>query len=407
MGQLNQRLTADCFGNHDMRWTQRKPLTDTMMTRNFAKSKAHTIAQLGPAMALVLSLALSSPQVLASGQNAVALSITAAPAVAQDDQPSQDQTIVEGLRLAPAALRQAAEKVRPALVTIESFGGATTIEGRIGGIRRQGEGNSTGILISSEGHIVTSTFNFIRRPPVIMVVTHDGKRHVAKMLGRDDTRKICILKIEGPIEFQLPEFAPVDEIQIGQWAVSLGVGFGDKNPAVSIGIISAKNRVSGRAVQTDANISPANYGGPLVDIEGRVIGVCVPLSPRSSAEGAGVEWYDSGIGFAVPLAGNEDVLEKLKSGQDIKPGYLGVQMKPNEGGNPGVVIESVVDDSPAAKAGLQKDDVLLKVDGEEFADLAALQKIIRSKLAGESVTLTIQRGDDSIEQEVTLGEAPQ
>ena len=105
MGQLNQRLTADFFGNHDMRWTQRKPLTDTMMTRNFAKSKAHTIAQLGPAMALVLSLALSSPQVLASGQNAVALSITAAPAVAQDDQPSQDQTIVEGLRLAPAALR--------------------------------------------------------------------------------------------------------------------------------------------------------------------------------------------------------------------------------------------------------------------------------------------------------------
>lgn len=348
---------------------------------------------------VLLTICSTVPQAVAIGTELRAQ-------VPQDDNAPHADEIAEGLRLASVALRQAAIKVQPSLVTIESFGGATTVQGRIGGIRRQGEGNSTGILVSSEGHIVTSTFNFIRRPPVIMVVTHDGKRHVAKMLGRDDTRKICILKIDGPIDLPVPEFSPVDEVRIGQWAVSLGVGFGDTNPAVSIGIISAKNRISGRAVQTDANISPANYGGPLIDIEGRVIGICVPLSPRSSAAGAGVEWYDSGIGFAVPLADNEDVLEKLKAGVDIKPGFLGVQMKATEGGKPGVVIESVVDDSPAAEAGLQKDDVVLKVDGEEIADLTALQKKVRSSLAGDKVVLTIQRGDEMFDKEVTLGSAP-
>lgn len=314
--------------------------------------------------------------------------------------------LLEGLRLTPKALRMATEKVRPSLVTIESFGGATAVEGRIGGIRRQGEGNSTGLLISSEGHIVTSTFNFIRKPPVIMVVTSDGTRHVAKMLGSDQTRKICVLKIEGPVDLPLPEFTPVDELAIGQWAVSLGVGYGDKNPAASTGIVSALNRAGGRAVQTDANISPANYGGPLLDIQGRVIGVCVPLNPRSQAAGAGVEWYDSGIGFAIPLAGSDRLLEKLKAGEDIRPGFLGVQMKtePIEGG--GVAIESVQDDSPAAKGGIEAEDVIIAVNDQPIDGMPKLRTLIQRMVEGEVVTMRVRRGEEELDLEVTLGSTP-
>ena len=82
--------------------------------------------------------------------------------------------------------------------------------------------------------------------------------------------------------------------------------------------------MSGRAIQTDANISPANYGGPLIDIEGHVLGICVPLSPRAQGAASGVDWYDSGIGFAIPLSGAKRLIDEMKTGKHIKPGKLGV-----------------------------------------------------------------------------------
>jgi serine protease Do len=91
-----------------------------------------------------------------------------------------------------------------------------------------------------------------------------------------------------------------------------------------LGNISAKNRAGGRALQTDANVSPANYGGPLIDAEGRMYGICVPLNPNSLDKGAGVEWYDSGIGFAIPLHGLDERLAQMKEGQNFFPAYLGV-----------------------------------------------------------------------------------
>lgn len=198
-----------------------------------------------------------------------------------------DEQRLQAMQLTSKAFRAAAAKIRPALVTIESFGGVSAVQGKIGGIRQQGEGNTTGVMISPDGYIVTSTFNFIQRPPVITVITSDGQRRVAQLLGRDDTRKICLLKIEGVQDMPVPELVDPANVQVGQWAVSVGVGFGDTNAAVSAGVISAKNRVGGKAIQTDANISPACYGGPLIDLDGRLIGICVPLNPQSQAIGAG------------------------------------------------------------------------------------------------------------------------
>src|SRR5439155_23501610 len=110
---------------------------------------------------------------------------------------------------------------------------------------------------------------------------------------------------------------PQADIHVGQWAIAVGRTYEGDRPNLSLGIVSAVGRIWGKAIQTDAKISPSNYGGPLVDISGRVTGVLVPLVPEGNNEIAGVEWYDSGIGFAVPLAHIMNVLPRLKEGHDL------------------------------------------------------------------------------------------
>jgi serine protease Do len=312
-----------------------------------------------------------------------------------------DAERMQSLQLTSKAFRAAAAKIRPALVTIESFGGVSAVQGKIGGIRQQGEGNTTGVMISPDGYIITSTFNFIQRPPVITVITSDGQRHVAQLLGRDDTRKICLLKIDGVAGMPVPEVVDPDSVVVGQWAISVGVGFGDTNAALSAGIISAKNRVGGKALQTDANISPACYGGPLIDLDGRLIGICVPLNPQSQAIGAGVEWYDSGIGFAIPLAGAEPLLERLKAGERIMPAFLGVQGAPDSQGR-GLQISEVVAGSGAAAAGMQAEDVLLAMAGEATKDLMSLRKILGRYEAGAEVEVELISKGETAPKKLTL-----
>ncbi len=288
---------------------------------------------------------------------------------------------------------------------IEGFGGiAAGVDG--GGYQAPGEGPTTGLVISSEGYIVTSTFNFLRKPPIITVVDASGRRHVAKLLGRDETRRICLLKVDGVSGWTVPEFASRDELKVGQWVVATGIGFGAAQPGLSAGIISATSRISGRAVQTDANLSPANYGGPLVDLEGRVVGVCVPLSPGARNEAAGAEWYDSGIGFAVPLGGLDEVLAKLKEGKTLQPGFLGVATEMRGDPPTGAVVKEVVPDSPAAKAGLQAEDRILSVGGTEILDVAHLRTVLGRWFAGDKVEVVVQRGEEKQTIEAELAVAP-
>jgi len=186
----------------------------------------------------------------------------------------------------------------------------------------------------------------------VTVKTQQGDERVAKILGRDDTRKICLLKIDNVDGLVVPSMQPVQDVKVGQWAISLGVGYGDQAPAISMGIISAKNRIGGRAIQTDANISPANYGGPLVDIQGRLIGICVPMNPRSQGVAAGVEWYDSGIGFAVPVDDFAKIIERLKDGRKILPAFVGIATTSTADGV-GMQVFGVTEGSAAEKAGMK------------------------------------------------------
>jgi serine protease Do len=316
---------------------------------------------------------------------------------------ADDERLEHAMRLAPRAIRGAVDRVRPALVTIESFGGVTTTRGRIGGIRNQGEGSTTGIMISPDGFVVTSLFSFLGHPSAVTVVTSDGQRRVARLVGQDLTRQIGLLKIDGDTEFPVPEFVPLSQIRTGQWAISVGIGYGDTEPAVSIGIISATGRIAGRAIQTDANISPANYGGPLVDVEGRVLGVCVPLSPHDDSTGAGVEWYDSGIGFAIPLADAEELIERLKRGEILKPALLGVTVEPSN--DPvGVRVTSLVDDSAASKIGLAVGDVITAIDNQPTRQQRDLQLAVRRYVAGDQVGVDYLRDGESQSIDVVLGE---
>lgn len=310
-------------------------------------------------------------------------------AVTEVQQTAAPLSQLESLQLTSQAFRAATKRAVPSLVSIESFGGSSVKAGRIGGIRKQGEGNTTGVVISPDGYILTSTFNFIREASVVIVKTHRGDERVAQILGRDDTRKICLLKIDDVAGLVVPEMQPVQDVKVGQWAISLGVGYGDQTPAISMGIISAKNRVGGRAIQTDANISPANYGGPLVDIQGRLIGICVPMNPQSQAVAAGVEWYDSGIGFAVPVDDFAKIIERLKDGQRILPAFVGIETGPVDG--PGMRVNGVVKGSAADQAGLVKGDVLLTIDGEPIDDMLRLRQILNRFEAGQTITVSIKR----------------
>lgn len=333
-----------------------------------------------------------------------------APKIAQK-KPDGEPTAAElrrGYLLASKAFRAAAKQVRPSLVMIETFGGVVPGKKKTGrrgvpGIGKPGEGPTTGLIVSADGYVLTSTFNFLTRPPIITVIREDGSRHVARLVGRDDTRKICLLKVEAVKNWPVPKFIADDALRVGQWAITVGLGYG-KDPVISAGIISAKFRAGGRAVQTDANISPANYGGPLLDISGKVIGVCVPLNPRSTGAASGVEWYDSGIGFAIPLADAGALIDAMKQGKTIRPALLGVRVKPSDTGNPGVEVIDVLSKSAAETAGIKKGDRILSMDGKTVTSPTVLRFRIRRYFGGQSAKVVIGRGAQTETVNVTFKE---
>jgi len=317
----------------------------------------------------------------------------------------------DGYQLTPAAVRHAAAQVEPYLVTIDTVGGVSLglrdrqQDAGAAGLANPGEGSTTGLVVSPDGLIVTSTFNFIRGPRIITVTLPDGSQHVAELLGRDETRKICLLKIDGVSDLPTIDFASTDRLRVGQWAISVGVGYSGDAPAVSLGIVSALNRAGGRATQTDANISPANYGGPLVDIEGNVIGICTPLNPRVPGEGAGSEWYDSGIGFAVSLHGLDHVVQRMAAGETLQRGLLGVVPSP-EADERGVKLMQVAPGSPAADAGLQVGDIVTTVNDRPVTDPTTMRLELSRFLAGDTVEVTWQRGDETMRAPITLATGP-
>ena len=293
-------------------------------------------------------------------------------------------------RLEEAAFRQAAAIAAPSVVRIDTVSGTAT-----------GTAPTTGILVSADGYVLSSLANFAARPTSILVELPDGRRFPAKQIASDHLRMLALLKIGagGLTPIQTTDRA---DVRVGEWCIALGRTYATPTPSVSVGIVSALQRIWGKAIQTDANLSPVNYGGALVDIEGRAIGIVVPLSPNASGNMAGVEWYDSGIGFAIPIQDAFESFERLKDGDDLHRGLLGITLRRTDLYSSRPVIDRVRYGSPAENAGLRREDTIVAVDGSDIKHTAELRHALGNKYAGVDLTVVVEREGDRIERKLTL-----
>jgi serine protease Do len=296
------------------------------------------------------------------------------------------------------AFQAAVERAAPSVVRIETIGGLERM-----GKLLFGAGPTTGLIVDPDGYIISSAFNFLRRPDSILVqLPGGGGRKPAKLVATDHSRKLVLLKIEVEQPLPVPQPAPKSEMRVGQWAIAVGRTFDGNQPNMSVGILSAVNRVWGRAIQTDAAVSPSNYGGPLLDIRGRVLGVIVPLSPRSNKEIAGMEWYDSGIGFAVPAEDIQRVLPRLKKGEDLHAGIIGINFRAANPSTGEPVIGACVPGSPAYKAGIKTGDRIVEIDGREITFAAGVKQALGRCYAGDTIRMVVVRDKKRIEHRLTL-----
>ncbi|NOY29828.1 MAG: PDZ domain-containing protein [Planctomycetes bacterium] len=300
------------------------------------------------------------------------------------------------------AWRAAVDSVSDSVVQIRLVGGLDRV-----GKTLLARGPTTGLIVSEDGYLVSSAFNFAGQPTSILVRLASGQQLPAKIVARDKSRMLVLLKVETDSPLPVAEATPEREMRVGQWAIALGRTFRSDQTDVSVGILSALNRMHGRVLQTDASISAANYGGPLLDIHGRVLGVLIPMAPQaagpaSDSEVAGAEFYDSGIGFAVPLEHVLSIFPQWKEGKDLLPGKLGVGLAKGEARTGPPKITTVWPNSPAATAGWKAGDLIVAIEGHAVETQTQLRFQVTPRYAGEVLNVTILRGDEKIETEVTL-----
>lgn len=310
-----------------------------------------------------------------------------------DKKPSLDALEEKAFKLAVAM-------VAPSVVRIQTIGGLD----KVGNVLT-GTGPTTGVIVSKDGYIISSSFNFISKPSSIMVWLSSGQKHGARVVATDKVRMLTLLKIDAK-DLTPPMAAAQKSVKVGHWSLAVGRTFKGAAPSISVGIVSALRRISGKAIQTDAKISPVNYGGPLVSIEGKVQGILVPLSARpaqgATAETAGSEWYDSGIGFAIPMEDALDSYRRLKLGRDLHPGLLGIGFKARGAIGGEAVISRVRNSSPAAKAGLRVGDRIIQINERKILGQHHVKQSLGSRYAGDSLNITFVRKGKKTRQLVTL-----
>ena len=195
------------------------------------------------------------------------------------------------------AVRNAVKRVDASVVRLRVIGGEQSIDGdKVTSLV------TTGIVISEAGEILTSLFAVQGNPEAVLAEDNAGRRTNAKIVAIDHVRRLVLLKASAG-QWLPAEVAPAESVKVGQWSVALGRFYSADSSSLSVGVVSALNRIHGMAIQSDAKISPVNYGGPLINLDGQVMGLLVPLSPGGQGNASsGVEWYDSGIGFAMAFS---------------------------------------------------------------------------------------------------------
>ena len=297
------------------------------------------------------------------------------------------------------ALQAAADRVQDSVVQVETFGGLQVVDKTA-----IADGPSTGTIVGADGWIVTSLFQFRNDPASITVVLSDGVRKAAKLVARDYSREVGLLKIEADSPLPIAVAAPRQSMQTGQWTIALGKTFDPKMASRSVGILSATRRVWDKAIQTDAKISPFNYGGPLINLQGQTLGILAPIDPGIATEGEVQQWYDSGVGFAIPL---EDILARLptlQKGTDIHRGLLGFRPATRDDFGTTIEVAGVIPGTPLAKAGFKKGDLIKSINGQPIAYVNQMRHVLGPIDAGQGVSIAVQRDGQLLNKDCTLVE---
>ena len=318
-----------------------------------------------------------------------------------------------------------ADAIKPAVININTVSRAAGLQGRTPFEEFFGEeffrrffgevperipqrSLGSGVIVDPTGIALTNA-HVVEKATEIEVVTLDGGKHKAKVIGVDKKTDLAVLKLDdGKGTFKYARLGDSDRIQVGDWVLAVGSPFG-LQATVTAGIISAKARQLDQGpfddfLQTDAAINPGNSGGPLVNMQGDVIGI-------NTAIVAG----GSGIGFAIPSNMARKIYMELRDKGRVTRGWLGVSIQPltpelarsfGSKDAKGVLINEVVPDSPAAKAGLKPGDILLEFEGRPMEGTGDLQRAVGFFSPDRTAKVKVWRDQTEKTVEVKVGQAP-
>ncbi len=330
---------------------------------------------------------------------------------------------VLGSGFAPSELPDLVEKILPGVVNISS----TTVMAQLPygwaeffqywGIpaERKQPSLGSGFVIDRDGFVLTNN-HVVAEADEVIVTMHDKKTFQAKLIGRDDKMDLALLQLRGedrrpPADLQPVPLGDSDAVRIAEPVFAVGNPFGLQH-TVTAGIISAKHRTIGLGpfdnfLQTDASINPGNSGGPLFNLKGEVIGINAVIFSRTGQSG--------GLGFAIPVNEAKLILGDLKRYGRVPRPWLGLvgdrltlqlaryHRLPLEHG---VIVYEVVRGTPAHKAGLNRGDILVAIDGQATNEPHEVERILAKKKPKDKVKLRFQSGRKTIEKEVGLQELP-
>ncbi|MCU0252929.1 MAG: Do family serine endopeptidase [Acidobacteria bacterium] len=272
---------------------------------------------------------------------------------------------------------------------------------------RPEQSGGSGFFFTTDGYVMTNR-HVVEKAEDLRVRTSDDREFEAKLIGIDPYLDLAVIKIEVDAPVPALPLGSSDSLRVGEWVVAIGNPIMYRN-SVTAGVVSGKGRrlgfdatELGDYIQTDAAINFGNSGGPLLNARGEVIGINTAIMRNDGNPFRGREGLIEGIGFALPIDAARRSLDQLVATGTVRRGYLGVSVGvlsadaasfyglPN---NKGALVQRVDEDTPAAKAGVKQEDVILAVDGRPVSNSTELVNAISAKRPGESVRLDIWRFD--------------
>lgn len=358
---------------------------------------------------------------LLTGGAALSL-LTGYPAGAQTAQNEQDAIARVLPRAgAPASFADLTAQLQPAVVNISTRGRvvvqpneAAQFFGASPQVRQAGALGS-GFIISADGYVVTNNHVIMldqrKEADQISVKLANGREYPATVVGRDPYSDLALLKISADKPLPFVKLGESAKSRAGDWVVVIGNPFGFEG-SVTAGIISSVNRNTGSGaydhyIQTDASINSGNSGGPMFAMNGDVIGINTWIASPSGG--------NIGLGFAIPSDYARPVIEALKTGKPIERGYLGVQLTPIDADmaealglarDKGELVGSVVPGRGAAEAGIQPNDIILRIDGKDVTPDQTATYILFNTPPGKKVAIDVLRGGKTRTLTATVGRRP-